>query len=70
METQNYIEYELSNPVSDRLLITESREEATAYFEKDWTAYEHHISITRLKYTSTRVDVATIWNNNPELSEE
>ncbi len=68
MDTQTYVEYECNDSISDRLLTTESREEAIAYYEKGWTIYEHHVTITRpSRYSSTRVDVSAIWNDNPEL---
>lgn len=70
MDSQTTIEYEIVNPATDQGTMTDSHDEALAYFEKDWIIYEHHITVTRLKYTSTRVDVATIWNDNPELSKE
>lgn len=46
MDTQHYIEYELVDPVQDRSLVTESREEAMAYFEKGWMVYEHHNTVS------------------------
>lgn len=68
MDTQTYVEYEVCDPVSDRRLVTESREEALAYFEKGWFVYEHHVTICRAsKYSSTRLDVSAVWNGNPEL---
>jgi len=35
METSNYVEYELCDPMSDRHLVTDSREEAFIYYEKN-----------------------------------
>lgn len=71
MDTHNFIEYELSDPVSDRRLVTDSREEAIAYFEKKWLVAEHHVTICKPSiHTSTRVDVAVTWNNNPDFERE
>ena len=69
METQNYVEYELVDPViTERRLITESRDEAVAYYEKGWMVYEHYITVTvPSPYISTRQDVAVTWNNNPDF---
>ncbi len=46
MDSQTYIEYELVDTVRDRSLVTESREEALAYFEKGWMVYEHHNTVS------------------------
>lgn len=70
MDTRTAITYELVNPVTDDSIETDSFEEANAYFEEAWIVYEHHVTITRLKYTSTRIDVTTVWNDNPELRED
>ncbi len=69
MDSQTYIEYECNDPVSDRHLITESPEEATGYFEKGWTIYEHHITVTRASKYSTHVDVSAVWSDTPEIEE-
>ncbi len=66
METQNYIEYELIEPVTNRRLITESREEAIAYFERGWLVYEHHNTVAvPSAYLSTQQIISLSWNNKP-----
>lgn len=71
MDSQTYIEYELSDFVSERRLVTDSREEALAYFEKGWLVVERHITITKPSvHTTTRVDVVATWNNNPEFEKD
>ncbi len=66
METQTYIEYELVEPVTNRRLITESREEAIAYFEKKWLVYENYNTVALPSpFVSTRETVTVKWNDNP-----
>ncbi|HBT76734.1 MAG TPA: hypothetical protein DEB39_07365 [Planctomycetaceae bacterium] len=68
METQNYIEYELVDSVSDRNIMTDSREEAIHAFEKGWTVYEHHNTINQhSKFTQSNLTVTMMWNDNPEF---
>lgn len=66
MDTQNYVEYECIDSVSNRRILTESREEAVAYFEKNWMVYESHHTITvPSPFVSTKETVTLRWNDNP-----
>ncbi len=68
MDTQSYAEYELIDPVSNKRHMTESRDEAVAYFEKEWTVIERQVSVCRPSlYTETELIVKLTWNNNPEF---
>jgi hypothetical protein len=70
MDSQISVQYELCDLFSGKNFITDSREEATAYFENGWMVYENHIS--RFKpsmFTTTTTSVVILWNNNPELKE-
>jgi hypothetical protein len=66
MESQNFIKYELVDPVSNRSIMTESRDEAIAYYEKGRLIYEHHVTISiPSPFVSTQQLVTMTWNNNP-----
>ena len=70
METSNYVEYELCDPMSDRHLVTDSREEAFIYYEKKWLVYEHHVTLGRPSlFTQAKLILTTTWNNNPDFEE-
>lgn len=71
MDTQNFVEYELVNPATDRRYFTESRAEALGYFEKGWLVFENQISVFRPSlYTATKTVVTMLWNDNPEFGEQ
>lgn len=70
MDTQNYIEYELVNPATGNVIMTDSRDEAVAYFEKDWMVYEHHVTISQHSaFTQSQLTVTMMWNGNSEIQE-
>lgn len=71
MDSQAYIEYEMVEPASNRRLITDSREEALAYYEKGWMVFETHKTVSRPSaFTQTRIAVVMQWNGNPEFQGE
>ena len=71
MKTLNFVEYELCDPVSNRRLITDSYEEALAYYEKEWLVYENHVTIGRPSaFTQAKLILTTTWNNNPDFVED
>lgn len=71
MDSQLYIEYELVDPVSNRRLITDSREEAFAYYEKGWLVWEHHVTESRTsEFTHVKLVLTVNWNNNPEFGKD
>jgi hypothetical protein len=71
METQNFVEYEIIDPVSNRRDFTDSRDEAISYFEKNWMVMERHITICNpLPLTQTQLIVIKTWNNNPKSKKE
>jgi hypothetical protein len=47
MDSQNYIEYEIFDDVSGKTIFTRSRNEASAYFDKNWSVIERHIMVCR-----------------------
>jgi hypothetical protein len=64
MKTQFFVEYEISDLISDRSFKTNSRDEAIAYYEKGYMIYEHHITVcVMLPYVSTRQIVSLTWDN-------
>lgn len=66
METQTIIEYELVNFVQDRSFMTESRDEAIAYFEEGWTVYENRVTTCILSAdASTQQTVTQRWTKHP-----
>jgi hypothetical protein len=68
METQVYIEYECSNPVTDEVYKTRDLWEATDFFKDGWTVYEIHVTVTiPSPFVSTREEVTMLWNNNPHV---
>ncbi len=68
MDSRNYIEYELVDPVSNKRHMTESRDEAAAYFEKEWMVTENQVTICRPSlFSESKMVVKKIWNNNPEF---
>ncbi|MCL2742889.1 MAG: hypothetical protein FWE67_03465 [Planctomycetaceae bacterium] len=44
MDSQNFIEYEISDHVSGELFITDSLVEAMAYYERGWYVVERRIT--------------------------
>jgi len=71
METQNFVEYEIINLISDYHDFTASHDEALAYFEEGWLIMERHITICNsTTLTQTQLVVVKIWNNNPESEKE
>jgi hypothetical protein len=68
MDSQIYIEYELFDDISGKTIFTRSRDEALAYFDKNWSVIERHITICRPSiFVSSSSAVSIIWNNNPEF---
>jgi hypothetical protein len=69
MDSQNYIEYELSDPVSGgKEIFTRSYDEALAYFDRGWIVVEKNITICRPSvFLSTRLTAVMTWNNNPDF---
>lgn len=58
MEKQDFLEYELVDPVPTKRYMTESREEAAAYFEKGWIVVERQITVCKPSiYTATELVV-------------
>lgn len=65
METQTIVEYELVNLLQDRSIMTESREEAIAYFDEGWTVYENHVTTCILSTdASTQQTVTQRWTRH------
>ncbi len=66
MNTQEYIEYECSNPVTDEVYYTRDAQEAIDFFDDGWIVCETHVTITiPSPFVSTREEVNLLWNNNP-----
>ena len=66
MDAQNFVKYELINLVSDRSIVTDSREEAKGYYEEGWTVIEHSITITvPSPFVSAKEVISVKWNDNP-----
>ncbi len=71
MDSQLYVEYEVSDPVTNQQYITDTRYEALSFYEEGWIVIERHV--TKYKpsaYTQTEVVVRMSWNNNPEFAGE
>lgn len=68
MEKQDFVEYELCDPVSNKRFMTESRDEAAAYFDREWIVVERQITVCKPSlHTATELVVKMTWNNNPEF---
>ena len=68
METQDHTEYEICDPVSNKRFVTFSRDEAVAYFDKEWIVMERRVTICKPSFfTLSEMYVSMIWNNNPEF---
>jgi hypothetical protein len=68
MDSQNFIEYEICNPITYKRIFTRTRDEALGYYDQGWIVIEHHITIARPSiYNGTRVDISMAWNDNPEF---
>jgi len=71
MEPRVYIEYEIIDPVSNKRFVTESREEALAYFANECLVYEQHITLWRSSlYEEVKLILKMNWNNNPKFTGE
>jgi hypothetical protein len=69
-ESQNYIEYQISNPVTDKGFVSRSYEEAKSYFDEGWYIVEKHIAVCVASgFISTYSETAITWNSNPEFEE-
>ena len=63
-----YIEYEVIDPVSNGRILTESRQEALAHFEKECIVYERHTTVYRHSlYEESKFVLTNWWNNNPKF---
>jgi len=68
MEKQDITEYYVYEPVYNKGFTTWSRDEAIAYFEREWVVIERQISVCRPSLlTESRMIVSVYWNNNPEF---
>ena len=66
MDTQEYTEYECTNPVTNDVYRTRDTLEAIDYFKDGWIIYEHHVTVTiPSPFVSTHEQVTLLWNNNP-----
>lgn len=66
MDSQNYIEYEISEPISDKRFFSRSYDEARTYFESGWYVVERHITIGVFSiFESSQIIMCQVWNNNP-----
>jgi hypothetical protein len=72
MDSQNYVEYELSDPISgNKAIFTRSYDEALAYYDRGWLVVENNITICRLSvHYITRSEVSMTWNNNLDFERE
>jgi hypothetical protein len=62
MDSQFYIRYEIWDTRTDKVFITDSRDEAIAYFEDGGVITEQHITVSRpVDDTSTYLEVSTAW---------
>ena len=70
METHTEITYEVIDPVTHESFITESRYEATDRYERGYSVYETHTSITVLSpFALARQQVVSCWNDEDFTSE-
>jgi len=65
METQFFITYEVVDPTTQKTdFVTEDRYIAEHHYEKGYTVYENHVTITRLSpFTQTRLFTVLCWND-------
>jgi hypothetical protein len=71
MDSQLYINYEISDDISNKVFSTRSREEALAYFDRGWYVVENHVTVSRPSmFVSTRSEVSIVWNNNSEFERD
>jgi hypothetical protein len=71
MDSQNYIEYNIYDPISNKDFVTRSYDEALAYYDRGWTVVEKNITICRPSvFLSTRSIAAMTWNNNPDFEKK
>jgi hypothetical protein len=68
VDSQNYIEYKIHDPISNKGLVTRSYDEALAYYDRGWIVVEKNITICRPSvFLSTRSIAVMKWNNNPDF---
>jgi hypothetical protein len=71
MDSQNFIEYKIHDPISNNAFVTRSYDEALAYYDRGWLVVENNVTICRLSvHYITRSEVAMTWNNNPDFESE
>ena len=71
METQTFVQYEVTVLETNKAFITESREEALDYYRDNHMVYEIHKTITQpTLHSQTITQVILRWNNNPEFQED
>jgi hypothetical protein len=65
----NYIEYEVCDIFSNKYFVTESREEALAYYDQGWIVYEHRTTLERHSpHFQSKFVFSISWNNNPDYT--
>jgi hypothetical protein len=70
MDSQNYIEYEISDSISGKRFFSRSYDEALAYYENGWYVVERHITIGVFSmFESCQTIMCQVWNNNPQYKE-
>jgi hypothetical protein len=68
MDPRVYIEYEVIDPVSNKRVFTQSREEALAHFDRECLVYERHITLCRVTtHEEAKLSLTTLWNNSPRF---
>jgi len=70
METYTEVTYEVIDPVTLENFITESRYEATDCYERGYSVYETHTSITVLSpFALARQQIVSCWNDEDSTPE-
>jgi hypothetical protein len=71
MDSQNYTEYKIHDPISNKGLITRSYDEALAYYDRGWIVVESDVTICKFSvHYLTHLESSMTWNNNPDFERE
>jgi hypothetical protein len=68
MDYQNFIEYQIHDPISNKGFVTRSYDEALGYYDRKWVVVENNVTICRLSlFYMTRSEASMTWNDNPDF---